>query len=202
MSDECKRLFHPCLLALHNQCLASNALYGLSALFCFGLLPGYWKVLGVHLLLICFVSYAHHTNTDFWGIPSSEWGVLDSMLSSILLVGGLVALGLAMRFPAIRGEVGWPFAVALCVTALYSLGLLAASRFAADRVGGKGDPIRTAGLEGPILAEVERAALQTDCPDQRLQIDYLSLHSAWHSVSAVGILFFLVAWKKVLGVTD
>jgi hypothetical protein len=194
----CQALFSGVLEALHNQCLYSNALYGLAGLFGLVALPGWWKLLGVAVLAVGVVSYVHHTQ-EKGVLGVGFWAKLDKALATTLVVtGGVMLAGLMARADT-RATVGPFFCAAVLLLAIYSLGLFFASRAAARKTGGGGDATEGWG-GGPLLAEEGPGgdAPAVDCAKQRYQVDYLALHSAWHGLSAAGILLMLVALRRAL----
>lgn len=201
--DLCEAAFASSLKALHNQCMLSNVLYLVAAIYAFIVLPGWWKLLGLYVLAIAAVSFAHHANLSVLGVSRGVWDQLDVTLAVVLMIAGIVSLVSAMSKEETRAALGGPFGGALIIVAVYSLVLFGMSRIAGLKTRKAGpDPVSGWG-GGPILAQSDRgggaAALSPlACSAQRYQVDYLALHSAWHSVSGIGILFTVVAWSRIL----
>jgi hypothetical protein len=196
----CQALFSGILVALHNQCLYSNAFYGLAGLFSLAALPGWWKLIGVAVLAVGVVSYVHHTQ-EKGVLGVGFWGKLDTGLATTLVVAGGAMLAGLMARAETRATVGPFFGAAVLLLAIYSLGLFLASRVAAHKTGGSGDATKGWG-NGPLLVEEgpggKAPAPPVECAKERYQVDYLALHSAWHGFSAACILLMLVALRRVL----
>ncbi len=197
---DCEAAFSGVLGALHNQCLYSNALYALGGVFGVAALPGWWKLVGGYLFVVAVVSFVHHTH-ERATLGATFWGHLDTGLAStIVIVGAAMLVGLMAR-PDTRSAVGLYFCLAVFLLAVYSLAIFYLSRKAATKAGGSGDATTGWGA-GPLLAQrTAEGALppvSLACKEQRYQVDYLSLHSAWHGLSAAGILLMLVALRRAL----
>ena len=202
--SDCETAFSGVLKALHNQCLYSNALYALAAAFAVAALPAWWKLVGAYIFAVAVVSYIHHTQEKA-GLGAKFWGHLDSMMATtVVIVGAAMLVGLLAR-PDTRAAMGVYFGGAVLLLAFYSLAIFFASRAAAAKVGGDGDPTDGWG-GGPVLAERGPQQQQTPappiCEKQRYEVDYLALHSTWHGLSAAGILLMLVAIRKALVAPD
>lgn len=200
--DLCEAAFASSLKALHNQCMLSNVLYVIAAIYAFIVLPGWWKLLGLYVLAIAAVSFTHHANLSVLGVNRGVWDQLDVILAVVLMIAGIVSLISAMSKEETRSLLGGPFGGALIIVAVYSLILFGMSRIAGLKTRKAGaDPVSGWKI-GPILAQNNDSATVAlgpqECSTQRYQVDYLALHSAWHSVSGIGILFTIVAWSRIL----
>ena len=217
-SEECKFAFKDALKALHNQCLYSNIMYLISAFFAFFLLSGWWRLLGVYILLISMVSYIHHSQKKA-GVSVQFWNTMDTVLAFALFVFGTFVVISFSKNASIRESIGTGLLSVNFIIGMYSIGIFILSRIAAaktkiennaddDNDNGNTEGGGWGGIYSPILYQKNQvdttsspAAVADDdshCDDQRYETDYLAIHSTWHSLSGISILITIIIIQNAL----
>ena len=187
----CDNSFAILLHDLHNSCSLSNIVYILTGLVGVTALPGWWRLLGIAVLIEAAVSFINHSNMSIAGISSTAWNKMDV---GFAITGCVTALVLVILKRDKLSKRNIFICAAVFATALLFFGVSTALEINLRRKGKTKDPIKDLGLGNPLADE--RTVTNYDV--ERHQVLYLSYHTSWHIISGMAILIMLVVLAPVL----
>jgi hypothetical protein len=189
----CSESYKKLLRTLHNICIYSNIFYLIAALLIFITFKGYFKILGVYLLLICTVSVIHHSNKDV-GLKANLWSKLDVSLANI---GGIIAL-IILLYLLFKKKIHKQLAICTIIMGFLSIVFFIFSEIESKRAKknlNSNDPTKSWG--GNIFTVTKDVGkgdeISLDYTGESQQAMYLCYHTFWHILSGLTAIFWVVS---------
>ena len=187
----CDQSLDTLLNDLHNSCSMSNIVYVVAGLFGVLALPGWWRLLGVAVIVEAVISFINHSNMNVGGISSTTWNYMDV---SFAVTGCIVMIALVSIKHDKIPKRNIFICAAVFLTAILFFAFATYEAHGLSREERKKDPIKTFGIGNPLADE----KITPDYDSERHQALYLSYHTAWHIVSGMAILVMLIVLTPAL----
>ncbi len=183
--SSCEKSFEILIKDLHNSCSMSNIIYLLTGVFGIVALQGWWRIIGLVVILEAIVSFINHSNIDVWGISSSIWNHMDVSLAMIGCIFTFILVIINYKKIPRRS-------IAICVAVfLVALVFLITSELAKKK---KKDSVKSFGIGNPLAEQ----KIIPNYDEERHQALYLGYHTSWHIVSGMAILVMLIVLAPIL----
>ena len=188
--ESCSESYRLLETDLHNSCNMSNIMYLIAGIYGLIVLPNWYRLTGVLIILISIFSFIHHSNKNYIGIAKTIWSKLDVIFANIGILVALVLVLYSRKTINIR-TISVVMILGVISFILFTIALIAENKV---KKGDPKDPIKTWGI-GNILAEKNP---QQNYEPQRFQVLFLSYHTSWHLVSALCVLSAIIALVPAL----
>jgi len=189
----CSESYKTLLKTLHSICIYSNIFYLIAALLIFITFKGYFKILGVYLLLICTVSVIHHSNKNV-GLKENLWTTLDVSLANI---GGIIAL-IILIYLLFKKKIHKQLAICTIIMGFLSIIFFIFAEIESKRAKtnlGSNDPTKSWG--GNVFTVTEGGKgdkiVTLDYTGESQQAMYLCYHTFWHILSGLTAIFWVIS---------